>query len=192
MLFRILHTINFAAKKHGTQTRKLTGEASINHPIAVANILNAMGASTDVIIAGILHDTLEDTDTTSKELQDIFGWYIKRMVELCSEDKSKTWRERKENQIRQIANCPNEVVLIKLADKVDNLSGIANFAKALDNKDTVWEKFKSTKSSQQWYYNNMLSSFFWRFRKDNVINKCHIQTHMDMFEENYKYLFGEG
>ena len=69
----------FAAKKHGEQKRK-TGEPYITHPIAVAEILMQIGMDADTVSAGLLHDTLEDTDTTEEEIATIFGKEVGEMV----------------------------------------------------------------------------------------------------------------
>ena len=92
---KIHNAIIYAAKKHEGQVRKGTDTPYIVHPMEVMQILTAAGCGEDVIVAGILHDTVEDTDATLEEISALFGEKVARLVAHESEDKSKTWRERK-------------------------------------------------------------------------------------------------
>lgn len=91
--------------------------------IGVAQILTAEGNVTDlnVLMAAILHDTVEDTDTTFDELEQRFGSKIRRIVEECSDDKTKSKLERKRLQIEHAKDASFEAKLVKLADKLYNL-----------------------------------------------------------------------
>jgi guanosine-3',5'-bis(diphosphate) 3'-pyrophosphohydrolase len=114
----------FAAHKHRDQRRK-GAEASpyINHPIAVANVLaNEAGIIDPVIVAAaLLHDTIEDTDTTPKELEAEFGQEIAAIVIEVTDDKSLPKLERKRLQIEHAANLSASAKLVKLADKICNV-----------------------------------------------------------------------
>ena len=98
----IQKAIIFATKKHEGQKRKGTDIPYIIHPMEVMQILTAMDCSQNVIIAGILHDTLEDTDTTPEEIKEVFGNAVLAIVQTESEDKSKTWKERKQRTVDEI------------------------------------------------------------------------------------------
>lgn len=89
----------------------------------VANILTSEGNITDldVLMAAILHDTVEDTETTFQELEDNFGVKIRKIVEECSDDKNKSRMERKRLQIEHAQSSSYEAKLVKLADKLYNL-----------------------------------------------------------------------
>ena len=120
----ILKAINFAAKKHRNQRRKdLEHTPYINHPIGVSDIICNEGnvTDTDVIIAGILHDTVEDTDTTLDELEEVFGKKVRDIVDECSDDKSLTKEMRKMKQIEKAPLSSKEAKVVKLADKIYNL-----------------------------------------------------------------------
>ena len=97
---QLLHeSIVFANKAHKGQLRKGTDIDYISHPMEVMQILTAMGADDDLIIAGVLHDTVEDTATTVEEIAEKFGSDIATLVAHHSQDKSQPWEERKASVI---------------------------------------------------------------------------------------------
>ena len=119
--------VAFAADKHRTQRRK-DADASpyINHPIALANVLANEGGVTDVVVlsAAVLHDTIEDTNTTAEELTAIFGAKITATVLDVTDDKSLDKHDRKQRQIEHAPHISKEAKLVKLADKICNLRDI--------------------------------------------------------------------
>lgn len=125
---QIINAISFAAEKHKNQRRK-DFEASpyINHPIALANILVSEAGVVDVkvLVAAILHDTVEDTETTSKELAKRFGDEIAAIVLEVTDDKSLPIAERKRLQIEHAPTISRRAKLVKLADKIANLRDMA-------------------------------------------------------------------
>lgn len=114
----------FAAEKHRNQRRK-DAEASpyINHPIALANVLANEGGITDVVVlsAAVLHDTIEDTETSAEELEGIFGSRITSIVLEVSDDKTLRKHVRKQLQIEHAPQSSSDAKLVKLADKICNL-----------------------------------------------------------------------
>jgi guanosine-3',5'-bis(diphosphate) 3'-pyrophosphohydrolase len=126
---KLLKAIEFAAQRHRDQRRKNSVESPyINHPIAVANILAQIGEvqSDAVLAAAILHDTIEDTDTTATELSRYFGESVSRLVKEVTDDKSLPKAKRKELQIEHAPDLSVGAVLIKLGDKIHNVGEIAN------------------------------------------------------------------
>ena len=125
----ILRALDFAALKHRDQRRK-DAQASpyINHPIALANVLVGEGGVSEpvVIAAALLHDTLEDTQTTAGELRAAFGDAITRVVEEVTDDKSLLKAERKRLQVEHAATISREAKLVKLADKICNVRDVAD------------------------------------------------------------------
>jgi len=119
-LVTILQALHFAATKHRDQRRK-GAEASpyINHPIEVAELLARVGGVTDIVIlqAAILHDTLEDTQTTPAELDTIFGPEVRKVVEEITDDKQLPKAERKRLQIVHAPHLSVRAKIVKLADK---------------------------------------------------------------------------
>ncbi|KAM4744717.1 guanosine-3',5'-bis(diphosphate) 3'-pyrophosphohydrolase MESH1 [Anableps anableps] len=120
----LLETVNFAAKKHCKQRRKdPEGTPYINHPIGVARILSYEGGVTEIEVlqAALLHDTVEDTDTTPEELEDKFGTIVAQIVREVTDDKSLSKQERKRLQVEHAPHCSRQAKLVKLADKLYNL-----------------------------------------------------------------------
>lgn len=113
--------LQFASRKHSTQRRKTGDTPYINHPIEVANILaQAQVEDLNVLCAAILHDTIEDTDTSKEELEAEFGSKITQIVLECSDDKSLSSSERKRHQIEHSLEVSTEAKLVKIADKLSN------------------------------------------------------------------------
>lgn len=123
----IVKAAQFAAEKHKNQRRKdVDASPYINHPLALASVLAVEGGveNPDVICAAMLHDTVEDTDTTAKELADIFGDKVTSIVLEVTDDKSLEKAVRKEEQVRHAPLMSSEAKLVKLADKICNLRDI--------------------------------------------------------------------
>lgn len=124
----LLKALHFSARKHCSQRRKdTTASPYINHPIEVAHILWTVGETYDetTIIAAILHDTIEDTDTTPDEIQATFGEEVLSLVLEMSDDKNLPKQERKQNQIKHAPHLSQRAKQIKLADKICNVHDIA-------------------------------------------------------------------
>jgi guanosine-3',5'-bis(diphosphate) 3'-pyrophosphohydrolase len=125
---RLLAAIAFAADKHRDQRRKdAAASPYINHPIALANVLANEAEIDDerVLIAAVLHDTLEDTETTVQELVRHFGQEIAEIVLEVSDDKALPKAARKQQQIDHATHISRRAKLVKLADKICNLRDIA-------------------------------------------------------------------
>lgn len=118
----------FAADKHRNQRRK-DADASpyINHPIALADVLANEGDIEDenVLVADVLHDTIEDTETTTNELIRWFGKDVAAIVSEVTDDKSLPKAQRKRLQVEHASHASSEAKLVKLADKICNLRDIA-------------------------------------------------------------------
>lgn len=117
----------FAAERHRDQRRK-DAEASpyINHPLALADVLVREGAVEDpiTIAAALLHDTIEDTQTSLDELRTRFGMRVASVVAEVTDDKSLPKEERKRLQVSKAASKSDAAKLVKLADKICNLRDI--------------------------------------------------------------------
>ena len=116
---KILNAASFAAKKHRDQKRKGgDSEPYINHPIEVANLLTNVGKvdDTDMIVAALLHDTVEDTDATFEEIEAMFGKVVTDYVRELTDDKSLPQAERKRLQIDHAPHLSTGAKQIKLAD----------------------------------------------------------------------------
>lgn len=122
----LVQAVNFSAYKHRDQRRKNSKQIPyINHPLSVAARLVAAGVQdVDILVAAILHDTVEDTDTTIDEVMKKFGPSVASIVSHCSDDKSLPKQERKRLQIEHARHCSHDAKLVKLADKLDNLTDL--------------------------------------------------------------------
>lgn len=119
-----IKAVAFAARKHRMQRRKdCDASPYINHPIALANVLanEAFVLDEATLCAAVLHDTVEDTETTQEELAAAFGDEVATLVMLVTDDKSLPKDTRKQLQIEHAAGLPAKAKLIKLADKICNL-----------------------------------------------------------------------
>lgn len=121
----LLSTLRFAAHKHSRQRRKDSDATPyINHPIAVAEVLARVGGITDLatLQAAILHDTIEDTQTTPQELDEQFGQAVRLLVQEVTDDKTLSKQERKQLQIEHAPHSSAAAKQIKIADKICNLA----------------------------------------------------------------------
>lgn len=122
-----IRAIAFAAEKHRDQRRKgKNASPYINHPIALAHVLSLEAGvhDTDVLCAAILHDTVEDTETTEAELIALFGPRIAGMVMDVTDDKTLDKAARKQKQVEHAPHISHGGKLVKLADKICNLRDI--------------------------------------------------------------------
>jgi guanosine-3',5'-bis(diphosphate) 3'-pyrophosphohydrolase len=120
----LLRAIRFAAWKHRDQRRKgQRAEPYINHPLELAHVLWFEGGVRDeaTLVAALLHDTLEDTQTTVQELQGEFGEEIGSIVMEVSDEPTLDWRVRKKLQVTRAKTATPRARLVKLADKICNL-----------------------------------------------------------------------
>jgi guanosine-3',5'-bis(diphosphate) 3'-pyrophosphohydrolase len=120
--------LEFASRKHRDQRRK-DREASpyINHPIQLVKILVHEGNVSDpeVLCAALLHDTVEDTETTLDELESRFGARIAAIVDEVTDDKTLEKHVRKQHQIDHAPHLTHGAKLVKLADKIANIRDMA-------------------------------------------------------------------
>lgn len=124
----VLRAAAFAAKKHSGQRRKdAAASPYINHPLAVAAILSDEGNIDDPIVlaAALLHDTVEDTETSIEEVATTFGPAVAAIVAEVTDDKALPKAERKRLQVAKAAAKSQGAKLVKLADKIANLRDIA-------------------------------------------------------------------
>jgi guanosine-3',5'-bis(diphosphate) 3'-pyrophosphohydrolase len=124
---QLLAAIKFASQKHVAQKRKDSRNTPyINHPIEVAELLSRVGGVDDVeiLIAAVLHDTVEDTETTIEEISEIFGGAVASYVMECTDDKTLAKAERKQRQIETASKKSPQAKLIKLADKISNVKDL--------------------------------------------------------------------
>ena len=125
---KLLQAISFAAKKHSKQKRKgADGQPYINHVLEVANLLANVGniEDYDVLIAAVLHDTVEDTETTKREITKLFGTTVSQYVSEVTDNKKLPKAKRKELQTKHAPHLSDGAKRIKLADKISNICDVS-------------------------------------------------------------------
>lgn len=148
----------FAAKAHDGARRKGSGMPYILHPMEAACIVSAMTRRSDLIAAAMLHDVLEDTPVTYEELREEFGEKIADIVRMETEDKTKSWQERKGRTIEKLPFRDDSVKMVTLGDKLSNMRATYFDYKIIG--DQIWQRFRVTdKKLHAWYYHGLLKGF---------------------------------
>lgn len=150
---RTERAIALALGAHGAQTRK--GDHTtpyIVHPVTVALILSRYSDDEDTIIAGLLHDTLEDTDLTEEEIEREFGPKVLGMVKDVTEPRlpGLSWDTRKVRYLRHLGTAPHGSLLVASADKIANL--ISMVAAHAAHGDALWERFNAPPAEKLGFY----------------------------------------
>ena len=154
---RVHEAIIFAAAAHSGQKRKATDLPYIIHPMEVLQILCEMDAGEDLKIAGLLHDTLEDTETTPEQIEKQFGKRVLELVQSNSENKELSWQERKQHTIDLLCKIDDiEIKMLILADKLANLKSMLSDYEVMGEE--LWERFNAPKDKQAWYYKGIIES----------------------------------
>jgi myo-inositol-1(or 4)-monophosphatase len=150
--------IAFATEAHKGQFRKGTTRPFILHPLEVGKIVASMTEDKEVICAAILHDTIEDCEGITEQM--ICREFSPRVADLVlqeSEDKSKTWMERKSATIEHLKVAPKEIQMIGLADKLSNMRDIARDYPECGEE--LWKRFRmKDKHIIGWYYKSVRDS----------------------------------
>lgn len=156
--------VNIANKAHSGQTRKGSEIAYIIHPMEAAAIASSILIQLDmydenIVAAAVLHDTLEDTELTVADLKEYCSQKTVDLVLVQSEDKSKSWKERKQHTIETLKNSTRDidVLIVHLADKLSNMRSISRDVNIIG--DELWNRFnQKMKSEQGWYYKSILEN----------------------------------
>lgn len=147
----IREAAEFAAKAHEGVCRKGTAIPYITHPLETAVIVARMTDDEEVIAAALLHDVIEDAGVCAKELEELFGRRVADLVAEESQDKSKTWYERKSATIQRLSTAREESKILALGDKLSNMRSTARDYLLLG--DEVWNRFREKdKALHAWYY----------------------------------------
>lgn len=139
----------FATEAHKGQKRKSGGDF-IEHPIQVAALIKRMGGGLYEEAAGFLHDVVEDTDVAFDTIYEEFGYLVGDLVLSNTEDKTKSWRDRKVDTHKKVPFLSLEERRLLLADKYANVLSIA---KEIETQGSgTWKLFNAGYESQRWYY----------------------------------------
>ena len=150
---RIERAIALAHQAHATQVRKGDGETPyIVHPVTVALILSRFTVEEDVIVAGLLHDVLEDTAVPEETIAREFGQKVLDLVKDVTESAlpSLSWDTRKARYLRHLQTAPRGAILVAGADKIANL--ISMIAAHATQGDTLWERFHAPPAQKLAFY----------------------------------------
>lgn len=180
---RLEEAILFATKCHSGQVRKGSSIPYILHPLEAMQILAEMNGDTNLLIAGLLHDVVEDTDTGIDEIRDKFGDDVVHLVAAHSEDKSKTWQERKEAAIEEAHLAEPHLKKLILSDKLANIRSMYKNYNEIGDK--LWERFNAGKEKQEWYYGELVKALA-DLKEDKDAKK-----HYAEFESLYLKCFGK-
>ncbi len=166
MIFR---AIKFVAEAHEGHYRKGTTIPYISHLMNVMKILCENNCETEVIVAGILHDVVEDTPVTIEVVERKFGKRVAEVVAGASEPEKTeknvqwkaSWKERKQNSIDYLQHTTNlDKLLVSCADKLDNSRAILQDYRELG--EVFWTRFNAGKEDQKWYYQSLAEVFIQR------------------------------
>ncbi len=152
--------LQFAARAHRQQVRKGTDIPYITHAVHVSVVLLRYGFDEDVVIAGLLHDVVEDCGVTPQELEALFGANVARLVEAVSERKrsggvERSWEERKTEAIAHLRHGDSAVAALKAADALHNIYSIVTDLALVGS--AVWQRFKRGPDRMLWYYREILA-----------------------------------
>ena len=144
----LVKALEFGNLKHLKQKRKISDEPYFIHPIRVAiNLIDEPDTDIDVIVAALLHDTVEDTETTYNEIESNFGRKIEILVNGMTKPDSKQkltneidkFYENYFKKIRNYSEIDKRVLKIKLSDRIDNLKDYMLFSSKEKTKRYLWE-----------------------------------------------------
>ncbi len=157
---RFEQALRLAAVAHQGQFRRSSGVPYVEHAVAVAWILERAGFDEDVVIAGLLHDVVEDTPTTLAQIEQRFGRVVSELVAHCSEVKTddqgrkRPWLDRKSDHLAALKDAPRGARAIVLADKLHNLLSIDI---DLREGQPVWDGFHADRQRVLWYYRSSIA-----------------------------------
>jgi len=174
---RLERAMRWAAQSHEGQTRRSSQTPYFAHVAAVALVLVRAGFDEDIVIAGLLHDLVEDTAVTLHEVSAQFGPAVAELVRHCSEVKTdsdgkvRPWIDRKRDHLAALALAPVEARAVILADKLHNLISIEL---DIEENRPVWSEFHAERSQVIWYYHAMIDQCGKGDRRvESLARSCH-------------------
>ncbi|HPG39827.1 MAG TPA: HD domain-containing protein [bacterium] len=162
---KLNQAIMFAARAHDGQKRKGTDIPYITHPFAVAMLLLREGCGEDTVIAGLLHDVVEDTPVTIEQLEAEFGAQVAAIVWQCTDDETiSSWQTRKQALLERLKTAPLPVKYVACADKLHNISSIvADYAEL---GESLWARLGRGYAEHKWYYRALVDSILYGLEPD--------------------------
>ncbi len=155
---KIEYAIYFATKAHKGQRRKTEDIDMIFHPFTVGMLLQRNGCEENIVVAGILHDVVEDTPYTFENIKKEFGEEVMKYVYDASEpNKNLEWEDRKKHTIEHIKTAPIGSKLIVACDKISNLEDLYEKIE-IYGEEKSFAALKRGKDLQKWYYCSVYES----------------------------------
>lgn len=156
----INEAIIFATNAHRNQVRKGNGTPYILHPLEAGVIVSQIKYDEELIVAAFLHDVVEDTEVSIRTIEEKFGKRVAELVNIESEDKSKSWRERKQHTIEHLmAESNQDVKIVTLGDKLSNIRAMYRDYSKIGDK--LWERFnEKDKNMHRWYYTGLAKALY--------------------------------
>ena len=152
--------IRFAVEAHAGQLRKGSEMPYVVHAMEVLSILAAISDDIELLMAGVLHDCIEDglmpdgkggkRSVTRQDIEERFGTRPAGLVAAHSEDKDSSWEARKTKALQELEAADDDLQNLVLADKLSNMRAIARDFKAVG--DELWKRFHAPREKQSWYY----------------------------------------
>lgn len=159
---RLSEAFAYAMVLHGTQKRKGTQIPYVTHLMAVAGLVGEYGGDEDLVIAGLLHDAVEDQggSKTLCQIRKRFGKRVAQVVEACSDtdvEPKPPWHDRKEAYIEHLRSADSDTALVSAADKLHNVRTIIEAQH--QEGDAVFDRFTGEKKGTLWYYRSLVETF---------------------------------
>jgi len=171
--------IILAVNRHSGMTRKGTDIPYIVHPLEAVSIAAGITEDREVLAAAVLHDVIEDTQTSTEEIKELFGERVAFLVAAESEDKmsefpaSETWKIRKTATVEPLKTASFDEKVIVLSDKLSNIRAI--YRDSLNLGDRIWDRFnQKDKKMHEWYYRAIAKSLTELSEYAAFSEYCHI------------------
>ena len=166
--------IDYAFALHSNQYRKGTTIPYFTHLVSVSNNVIENGGSTDEVIAGLLHDAVEDQggEKTLKLIRKRFGNKVAKIVEECSDTKiipKPPWLERKKKYLSGMKKSTQSSLFVSLCDKLHNATCIVNDYQRVGRK--LWKRFNASSKQVYWYHNSLYINFTKHLRDHKVLKR---------------------
>ena len=169
----------FAIEAHRGAERRGKGFPYIIHPMEAAAIVATITNDLEMLAAAILHDTVEDTDTTIEQIETLFGPRVAHLVHIETAQKGVSWRGRREVQMERIRQADRDCKIVAMGDKLSNLRAIALDCRMLG--DSLWSRFHAPdgKKDIEWYYRGLASAL------DELVDTPPYHEFLTLLEETF-------
>lgn len=165
--------IQFVMASHWTQRRKTTVLPYVVHPIEVASFIGRLYPDNQpLILAGYLHDVLEDTEATAESIANRFGERVLELVQgVTAISKNTTWREHRQSQLDKLKDSELDIVRLKACDMLSNASSIGFDYELIYKGDETFNKFKGDAHDVRWYYRSAWTIIHGRLGTEPVVHE---------------------